>query len=524
MIAMYPEGTVFPVYCRPCWYSDKWDALEYGREYDFSKPFFQQFKELQDVVPRIALQVDNCVNCEYANQMANCKNCYLVVGASDDEDCYYGYRIMNSRNLVDTMAMFRSELGYEAIGCADSARLRFAHECADSLDLQFCYDVHGAQNCFMSASLRRGSYYFRNERLSKGEYETRMASVDTGSYRKLQELRQEFDALREKSVRRFAAAKNVLNSTGHILHHTKNCRSCFYAGNLENCAYCVFVNDSKDTMDVNNGCCTMELIYEVSTVGLNTFRIALSADIWPEARDVMYSNTCRNGVANLFGCISVRKKQCCILNKQYTKEAYEALVARIIAQMDAMPYTDGKGRIYRYGEFFPIELSPFPYNDTPAQDYFPLIVAEATNQGYHWREVERQPHAVTLPSSQLPDHIRDVTDSILNEVVGCEHQAKCNERCTGAFRIIRPELEFYRTMNLPLPRLCPNCRHYQRLKYENPFVLWHRQCACDYAVRKNSSVHQHHPEGRCPNEFETSYSPERKEVVYCEECYNAEVI
>ncbi|MFH1193084.1 MAG: hypothetical protein V1656_02080 [Candidatus Jorgensenbacteria bacterium] len=33
-----------------------------------------------------------------------------------------------------------------------------------------------------------------------------------------------------------------------------------------------------------------------------------------------------------------------------------------------------------------------------------------------------------------------------------------------------------------------------------------------------------HGGGKCPNEFETSYAPERKEIVYCESCYNAEVV
>jgi hypothetical protein len=45
--------------------------------------------------------------------------------------------------------------------------------------------------------------------------------------------------------------------------------------------------------------------------------------------------------------------------------------------------------------------------------------------------------------------------------------------------------------------------------------LWHRQCMC-------SKNHPHHG-GRCSNEFETSYSPDRKEIVYCEQCYNSEV-
>ncbi|KKP59766.1 MAG: hypothetical protein UR55_C0020G0001, partial [Candidatus Nomurabacteria bacterium GW2011_GWF1_34_20] len=52
-----------------------------------------------------------------------------------------------------------------------------------------------------------------------------------------------------------------------------------------------------------------------------------------------------------------------------------------------------------------------------------------------------------------------------------------------------------------------NCRHYERLSQRNPMKLWHRSCM---------------KEG-CTNEFETSYAPERSEIVYCEKCYQQEV-
>ncbi|MEE8131863.1 MAG: hypothetical protein V3T98_02355, partial [Candidatus Paceibacterota bacterium] len=87
---------------------------------------------------------------------------------------------------------------------------------------------------------------------------------------------------------------------------------------------------------------------------------------------------------------------------------------------------------------------------------------------------------------------------------------------------------FYKKMNLPLPRLCPNCRHYQRIKQRNPLKLWHRKCQCagkksDNEVYKNTIEHFHKTD-HCPNEFETTYSSERKEIVYCERCYQQEVV
>ena len=113
----------------------------------------------------------------------------------------------------------------------------------------------------------------------------------------------------------------------------------------------------------------------------------------------------------------------------------------------------------------------------------------------------------------------------------CDVQVhKCNEQGTEAYKIIPQELKFLRKMNLPLPRLCPNCRHCQRIKQRNPLKLWHRKCQCagltsENKVYQNTADHVHHKKDEhCPSEFETTYAPERPEIVYCEQCYLREVV
>jgi hypothetical protein len=156
-------------------------------------------------------------------------------------------------------------------------------------------------------------------------------------------------------------------------------------------------------------------------------------------------------------------------------------------------------------------------------------ISQAKEIGYNWRESEKKQHIASLKCEDVPDHINSVNDSIMNETVACRHaDSDCREQCTIAFRIIPQELEFYRKHNLPPPRLCPNCRHYQRLKQRNPLKLWHRKCQCS-GVKSENGVYQNtakhsHLDGLCPNEFETSYAPERPEIVYCETCYQNEVV
>jgi len=231
---------------------------------------------------------------------------------------------------------------------------------------------------------------------------------------------------------------------------------------------------------------------------------------------------------NLFGCVGLKSKEYCILNKQYDKETYTALRAQIIEEMTSNPYTSASGAVYAYGEFFPPEFSPYAYNQTVAQEVFPITKEQAAQKGLPWHEEAERNYNITVLAADLPDNIKDVDDSILKEVIGCVHQGTCGEQCATAFRIIDSELAFLRQMNLPLPMLCPNCRHYERIKQRNPLKLWRRECQCAGAASsngayQNSGGHAHGGDP-CGEPFETSYSPEREEIVYCEKCYQAEVL
>src|SRR3989344_4811649 len=79
--------------------------------------------------------------------------------------------------------------------------------------------------------------------------------------------------------------------------------------------------------------------------------------------DVFYSELSWHS-DDLFGCVSMIKKKYCIFNKQYSPEEYKELKAKIIAHMKETK---------EWGEFFPESISPFPYHDTVAQDFFPRV-------------------------------------------------------------------------------------------------------------------------------------------------------
>ena len=116
IISMYDKDVTFPVYCPDCWRSDAWNPMEYGKEYDFLKSFFDQFKELFYKVPRISVwSLRNNINVEYANFVYNSKNIYLSYSIIDDsEDIFFSSS--ESRSPFGVFALtFRTAFAFPAL-------------------------------------------------------------------------------------------------------------------------------------------------------------------------------------------------------------------------------------------------------------------------------------------------------------------------------------------------------------------------------------------------------------------------
>jgi hypothetical protein len=155
-------------------------------------------------------------------------------------------------------------------------------------------------------------------------------------------------------------------------------------------------------------------------------------------------------------------------------------------------------------EFFPHELSPFGYNETVAQEYFPMTKEEVKSRGWRWYNEPVKTFEGTsitpLPISQYDekkvgyDTAQKNIDTLLAWIVQCEVTGK-------PFKIIRQELAFYIEHSLPIPTKHPDQRHKERMDLRNPRTLYERTCA------------------ECGNDMITTYAPERPERVVCEECY-----
>ncbi len=531
IISMYSGNKPFSVYCPDCWNSDKWSSLNYGRDFNFSKTFFEQYLQLQNVVPRLSLFNLNTIHSEYSNYVLDDKNCYLSFRTGFSENCFFVYYCLNGKDSFDCYFIKKSELLYECFDARNCYNCQFLTDAENCLNCFYSYDLKNCSNCLFCSNLRHKQYYVENRSVTKEQFQKIYDEIIDGSRIKREEAKEKFDSLYKKqSLHRYNKIIKSFGASGENILNCKNVSEVYIANDSENVRYCEDVEATRDAMDVK-GPMNAELIYEGSCIDFSS-RIFFSSFCERNNYDIYYSSFCVKS-HDCFGCISQKNGEYRILNKQYTKDEYEELVPKIIEHMNSMPYVDKKGRVYKYGEFFPPELSPFSYNETIAQEYFPLTKEQALSQGYSWKDREERNLQIDIKTEDLPDNIKDVNDSIINKIIECanahptsniQHQTFSN--CTTAFKIIPQELAFYRKMNLPLPRLCPNCRHYERLKQRNPLRLWHRKCMCGGEASGNvyqNTIPHFHKDKPCPNKFETTYGPDRSEIVYCEACYKQEV-
>jgi hypothetical protein len=486
IISMYPQTVPFPVYDNEEWWKDDWSGLTFGREFDFNRTFTEQFKDLMREVPKMArVQQGENINSQYTNCASYNKNCYLIFSSNSDEDCLYGACVNESRSAVDCYQVIRSELCYECVNCEKCYNCAWLQDCTQCTDSRFLKDCVGCTNCFACVNLRNKQYHILNQPYSKEEYEAKMREIRLGTHVGMTEafrIFREFALL--QPVRYYQGVQNE-SVSGNYISHSKNAQDCFDVDSLEDCRYCTNVQYAKDTYDMSYYGSTgnNELICEGEGVGHGVSHVLFSKLVWGGSSDILCSYECFSS-QNCFGCTGLKKARHCILNKQYSKDEYEALVPTIIEHMRSTG---------EWGEFFAPAVTPFGYNETVAHEYFPLTSEAAQAGGWRWTVDDKQ-ESYMGPDYQVPDDIAEVPDDVTEKILLCEATGK-------PYKIIPQELIFCRTMGVPLSRICPDERHRQRMQLRNPRKLWDRECA------------------NCHKLIRTTYAPDRPEIVYCEDCY-----
>jgi len=496
MVSLYAPDSKHVVYSEDIWWSDKWDPMKYGKEYNNKKSVFDQFRELQLQIPRRGMQQDGTnENCEYTTFGMNNKNCYLAFACFGSEDIYYSSWSVMSRDIVDCLLAFNSELLYECIHCDKCYKSIHCKNCNGCSECYFMEDCSNCQNCIGCKNITNKQYYIYNQPSTKKEYERLRAKLQREGF---ESEKEKYDKWKLLQPNRYAHIIASENCDGDYIYNSKNCHNCFgiFTSGAESCQYCHMCgSQAKDMADCAMSGYSSELLYEMQATS-GAYKSAF-VSFCRFSKHVYYCDSI-SSCEHCFGCIGLNNKKYCIFNKQYTKDEYEKKVAEIVKNMEK----EGE-----WGEYFPIQNSPFPYNNTLAQDYFPLSKKEIIDREYQYKADDR--FKPTKPVTVLDKDIEKVGEEILEAVLSCKS-------CGKNYKIIPQEYRLYKILKVSIPRKCPDCRHTTRMSQIKALKLHHRQCMCE------EPGHGH--EGRCKNEFETTYAPDRPEKVYCEECYQKSVL
>ena len=368
-----------------------------------------------------------------------------------------------------------------------------SYRLTNCFDCWFSIDLIGCRDCLFCSNLRNKQFFINNEQFTEEEYRAKIEKYDFGSYKKIQEYIQEFNNLRANNFVKYANIIRSEDSTGEDLIECKNVKNFYNGTRAENSKYSYRAIDIKDSHDLMGG--NGERVYCSQNIGWGSNYMFCSNV--HRSNNLLYCESCYDS-HDLFGCVGLRKKEYCIFNKQFpSKDEYEKQVAKIIEHMQITG---------EWGEFFPLSISPHAYNETVASNHFKHDKKAIMDLGGKWQDNDFALE-YTGPFYEPKDNIADYKNNeierqkLLTGILRCEVSGK-------PFKIMPQELAFYLQHGLPIPRKHFNVRFKERFEIRNPYKLYHRQCM---------------NEG-CQNEFETTYAPDRPEKVYCETCYQKNIL
>jgi hypothetical protein len=183
--------------------------------------------------------------------------------------------------------------------------------------------------------------------------------------------------------------------------------------------------------------------------------------IW-HCDNAFYSTECSSS-QNILGCIGLKRKQYCILNKQYSEQEYYALIPKVIEHMR---------QTGEWGQVLDPSVCGFGYNESIAQEYYPMSGKQALAAGYNWT------HSLDERNKKYLENLNKKNPSVegLGDFDILKQTFYC--RSSGApFRLNSAELAFYKRNALPIPQYCFIERHRRRVNLTHRFKLYRSKSA-----------------------------------------------
>ena len=480
IIALYPKDSPFKIVDQDEWWGDQFDATLYGRNFDFDRPFFEQFAELQKEVPRWSRIFLNCENADFTNNCAETKNSYLSFSSHSSENLYYCMRVYRSNDCYDCINVKNGRYSSNCIDCKEIYNTHFSQLSENCSDSYFLLDCRACTDCIFCANLRNKKYMIFNKQYDKEEYENTKEEFIKQLIADPKAINEKFEEFKKDKDRRCLYNNNCENVTGNFINSSKNITNGFLTTSCEDSINIYNCDETKNSYDTSYND-QSELSLECDT-NFGLYDSCFSS-YTVNTKFCRYLDQCFY-LENCFGCIGLKRGKYLILNKQYSQEEYKKMIEKI---NEHMKHTG------EYGKPFPTYLTSFPYNDTMAYDVSALTKEEVIKKGLTWHEEEKEA-GYYAKKCEIPKREEDMEESIVNRILTCEVTGK-------NYKIVPQEFTFYKKFHLPIPRLCPEQRYKELMKLHAPNKLINTICAI------------------CKKEIQTTYPKELNYKILCEDCY-----
>lgn len=441
LISPYSQDCGMTVYDASIWWSDVWDAMDYGQEIDWSRPFFEQFETLFRRVPVFHIAVAGNEGCDFVNGCANCKNCYLGFNMDYCENVLYSQDMKYNKDCMDCESVEHSELCYWSTQLRNCYQVLYGDGCIDCSFSTFIADCRSTRHCIACVGITHGEFMVLNKLVSEEEFRRVEQTLRTPAG--LTAMAEQFALLRKESGRQTFFGANNEGCSGNSLFHVRESYDCFDSENLDNCMHCSYVFNAKNCLDYDVFGDNSSWIYNCESTGINCSNLIGCLFCLSGCSNLMYCSL-MVGSQDCFGCSGLKHKQYCVFNKQYSKEEYEELVPRLIAHMRSSE---------EWGKYFPGSMSPFAYNML-VNEYLPRTKEQVESFGWKWDDTipswEYLPTNSVSYSTVLLDP--DSIDLMQNTINTCPISGK-------SFKYSPYELSLYLKLGLPASTLHPDVRH-----------------------------------------------------------------
>ena len=422
--------------------NDRWWLTDYGRAYNLTSSFFDQFRDLYREVPYPWLVIyPGSENCPYSDAILWSKNTYLCVWVINDcENILYSTVIkQGSHNVLNSNRVLNGQNIYSCKWVTDGLNIYYSKYIYNCSNIWFGTSLINCEECILCDSVENKKYCIKNVVYPKERYFELKENILSSK----SEFDHYFSSLPEKTF--YLASTNV--SWENIIrsqdidrgfgivevHAWNNLISVWWDG------------ETTDMYDVYGSTPPCKHSYGCVGVGIGMEHAYLSANIvwWMH----MYYSFFLVWCSYCFGCVWLQNKSYCILNRQYTKEARHEKVSEICTIME---------QEWVLGDFLPGSICPFYFNDTAAyliDDSFTKEEVEA--EGFLRRDEKVK---VDIPDGVEVVHTKDlwqyehmedgswhIDNTILNKVIQDEEW--------NVYRIVKMEYDFLVKHRLPIPRL-----------------------------------------------------------------------